>query len=121
MKTDTLLFADVFENFRKTYLKTYQLDPLHFYRSLILSSDASLKSTKIELDLIKDQDTLLLIGKETRGGICRATKRCAKANIPYIKVAYDGDKPNSYVTYLEANSIYGLYMRQYLPHGKFRW
>ena len=30
VQSDTLLLADVFENFRNTYLKVYELDPAHF-------------------------------------------------------------------------------------------
>ena len=30
VKSDTLLLADVFENFRKAYIETYELDPAHF-------------------------------------------------------------------------------------------
>ena len=30
LKSDTLLFADVFKNFRKMCLKTYHLDPVRF-------------------------------------------------------------------------------------------
>ena len=30
VQSDTLLLADVFENFRKAFIKTYELDPAHF-------------------------------------------------------------------------------------------
>ena len=30
VRSDTLLLADVFENFRKAYIKNYELDPVHF-------------------------------------------------------------------------------------------
>ena len=55
LKTDVLLFADVFENFRKTCLHPYKLDPCHYVSSPGLSWDAMLKMTKINLDLISDR------------------------------------------------------------------
>ena len=30
VQSDTLLLADVFENFRNMYIKVYELDPAHF-------------------------------------------------------------------------------------------
>ena len=47
--TDTLLLADVFENFRKTCLKNYGLDPAHYYTSPGLSWDVLLKLTSMKL------------------------------------------------------------------------
>src|ERR1700755_45852 len=82
LKSDTLLLADVFENFRTTCLDTYKLDPARYFTSPGLSWDALLKETKVKLDLLKDPDMLLLIEKGIRGGISTITHRYAKANNP---------------------------------------
>ena len=42
LKSDVLLLADVFENFRKTCLKHYKLDSVHSYTSPNLAWDACL-------------------------------------------------------------------------------
>ena len=47
--TDTLLLADVFENFRRVAMSNYELDPCHYYTSPGLSLSACLKFTGIEL------------------------------------------------------------------------
>ena len=49
LKSDILLLVDVFENFRKTCLEYYQLDPCHYFTSPGLSWDAMLKMTDIKL------------------------------------------------------------------------
>ena len=69
LKSDILLLADVFENFRKTCLTYYGLDPPHYASSPGLAWDAMLKMTKINLDLITDIDMQLFIEKGMRGGI----------------------------------------------------
>ena len=49
VQSDTLLLADVFENFRDMCLKEYELDPAHFLSLLGLAWQARLKKTNIEL------------------------------------------------------------------------
>ena len=59
LKSDILPLADVFENFRKTCLSNYGLDPPRYVTSKGLAWDAMLKMTKINLDLITDIDMQL--------------------------------------------------------------
>ena len=68
LKSDILLLADVFENFRKTCLQYYKLDPCHYFTSPGLSWDAMLKMTKMQLELMTDIDMFQFIEKGMRGG-----------------------------------------------------
>ncbi|KAK3794857.1 hypothetical protein RRG08_001008 [Elysia crispata] len=119
-RTDVLLLADVFENFRKTSQKQYRLDPAHYYTSPGLSWDALLKKTGVELELLTDYDQHLFIEKGMRGGISMVSKRHARANNPAVE-GYDPEKPNSHILYLDANNLYGWAMSQPIPTGGFRW
>ena len=57
LKSDVLVLVDVFENFGKTCLKHYKLDPAHYYTSPGHAWDACLKETGKELHL-HDYDML---------------------------------------------------------------
>ena len=120
IKTDTLLLADVFENFRRTCLQYYKLDPCHYFTSPGLSWDAMLKMTDIKLELMTDIDMYQFIEKGMRGGISYIADRYGKANSKYLK-EYDKNIPSKYIMYLDANNLYGWAMSQYLPTGNFKW
>ena len=80
VQSDTLLLADVFENFRGMCLKEYELDPAHFLSLPGLAWQACLKKTNIELELLTDYDILLMVEEGIQGGICHSIHRYAKAN-----------------------------------------
>ena len=120
LTSDILLLADVFENFRKTCLEYYKLDPCHYFTSPGLSWDAMLRMTNIKLELMTDVDMFLFIEKGLRGGISYIANRYGKANNKYMK-EYDEKVPSKYIMYLDANNLYGWAMSKYLPTGGFKW
>jgi hypothetical protein len=70
LKTDVLLMADVFEQFRKVCMNYYGLDPANYISAPSLAWDAMLLKTNIKLDLISDLEMLNFIEKQKRGGLC---------------------------------------------------
>ena len=120
LKSDIVLLADVFENFRKTCLQYYKLDPCHYFSSPGLSWDAMLKMTNIKLELMNDIDMFQFIEKGLGGGTAYIANRFGEANNKYMKT-YNEKLPSKYIMYLDANNLYGWAMSQYLPTGKFKW
>ena len=84
LKKNVLLWADVFEMFITKFLKTYGLDPCHYFSSPGLSWDVMLKMTGLKSEKISDIEKYLFIEKILRGGISYIGKRYAKANNKYI-------------------------------------
>ena len=70
VQSDTLLLADVFENFRDMSLKEYELDAAHFLSLPGLAWQACLKKTGVELELLTGYVMLLMVEEGIRGGIC---------------------------------------------------
>ena len=121
LKTDVILLADGFENFRKVCKENYKLDPAWYYTSPGLSWDAMLKMTRVELELLSDSEMYLMIENGIRGGVSTVFKRYAKANNLYMESGYDPKEENVYIQYLDANNLYSWAMSRRLPVRDFKW
>ena len=80
LRMDVVRLANVFEAFRDTCLKHYELDPAHFYTSPGLVWKACLKHTGIKLELLTDPDMLLLFEQGIKGGITQVVRKYTLAN-----------------------------------------
>ena len=120
VQSDTLLLADVFNNFRDMCLKEYELDPAHFLSLPGLAWQACLKKTNKELQFLTDYNMLLMVEEGIRGEICHSIHRYAKANNKYMK-NYNNNEESSYIQYLDANNLYGWEMSKKLPVNGFKW
>ena len=78
VQSDTLLLADVFNNFRDMCLKEYELDSAHFLSLPGLAWQVCLRKTNIELELLTDYDMLLMVGEGIRRGICHSIHQYVK-------------------------------------------
>ena len=121
MLTDVLLLADVFESFRDLSLTAYGLDPAHYFTTPNFAWDAMLHKTGVKLELLTDYDQYLMVEQGLRGGIAMISHRHAEANNPEMGDGYDASKEHSYISYLDANNLYGWAMVQPLPEGDFQW
>ena len=118
VKSDTLLLADVFKNFKKVYLEIYQSDPAKSISVLWLAWQEGLKKREVKIELLGDTDMLLMVEKRVRGGICHAIHQYTKVNNKYMKDC-DKNKESSYLKNWDVNNLYGWTMSKMLPVNSF--
>ena len=80
VQSDILLLSGVFEKFRNTCIKIYELDLVRFIIAAGLAWEEALKKTKVKSDLLTDIDMLLMAQKHFRGGISHAIHQYMNAN-----------------------------------------
>ena len=119
--SNVLLLADTFENFRNICMNHYGLDPAWYFSAPGLAWDATLKFIKVQLELLRDPDILLMIERGIRGWIATISHRHAKANNEYVGTEFDPTKDSKFISYLDANNHYGLSMSKQLPTSRFKW
>ena len=73
------------KKFRNSSLKNHGLCPCCYLSSPALSWDAMLNATKVELELISDEDMYLFFEKGMRGGDFYISKRYSKVTNKYLK------------------------------------
>ncbi|XP_073982716.1 uncharacterized protein [Rhodnius prolixus] len=120
LKTDVLLLADVFQNFRNVTMETHKIDPAHYFTAPGMAWDAMLRLTGVKLELLLDYDMILMVERGIRGGICQASLRHCKANNRYMH-NYDPSQESVFIMYYDANNLYGDAQSRFLPYGGFRW
>lgn len=112
--------ADVFENFRKTSIEYYKLDPCHYTGAPAFAWNAMLLKTGVKLELLTDVEMYLFFERGIRGGQSVIFQKHSIANNKYIS-GYDKDKKTIYISYLDANNLYGEAMSHKLPVSDFKW
>ena len=112
--------ADVFENFRETSLKYYKLEPCHYVGTPSYGWDAMLLETRVKLESLTDSEMYLFYERGIRGGQSVIFGKYAEANNKYMKY-YDDNQETSYISYVDANNLYGWAMVKKLPCGDFKW
>ncbi|GBB95615.1 hypothetical protein RclHR1_25780001 [Rhizophagus clarus] len=80
-----------------------------------------LKKTGVKIELFTDMSIHDFIEKAKRDGISKACKRYFKANNPKMGQAFNPSKPTSWISYVDANNLYGWAMSQFLPIGNYQW
>ena len=118
--SDVLLLADVFEHFRHDVLGNHGLDCLYFPTLPSLAWCMAFKHTKVKLDLIQEEDMYLMVESGIRGKISTISNRYSRANNPLVE-GYNPQKPTTFITYFDANNLYGASQSEPLPVGDFRF
>ena len=80
VQADTAQLSDVFESFRSTCPKVYNLDPAYFVSTPGLAFQAMLKVTNAKIEAFTDIDMILMTENGIRGGLTQVVKKHAVAN-----------------------------------------
>ena len=91
------------------------MDPSWYFSAPVLAWDATLKITKVQLELLSDPDMLLIIESGIRGGIATISHRYAEDNNEYMGKEFNPSEETKFISYLDANNLYGWAISKQLP------
>ena len=109
-KSDVILLADDFEKFVKVSTEEYKIYPLYCVSLPGYTYQGALKCTDIKLQTLQDEDLILLLENNIRGGISSVM----------------GDRyiildENEKILYKDSNNLYGHSMSQFLPYDEIKF
>ena len=102
-------------------LNYYGLDPAHYITLPNYSWNTFLSLTGVRLQQIHIKEMCEMIENGLRGGMTQCSYKKVEANNKYMNEDFDKSKPSSYISYLDANNLYGLAMCKKLPYDNFKW
>ena len=102
-------------------MKHYGLRPAWYFSAPGLAWDATLKTKKVQFELLSDPDMLLMIESGIRGGIVTISHRHANANNEYMGTEFEFAEKSKFISYLDANNFYGWAMSKQLPTSGLEW
>ena len=111
------MLANVFNNFQNIFLEIYGLEREHCLSAWGLALQASLKKTKVKLDLLTDIDMFLMVEKGVGYVIPFIHSRKLATNTWKFFIKTE----SSYIKYWDINKQYGREMLQKLSVDDFNW
>ena len=108
--TDTLILAQVFEEFRKESMENFSMDPSHFISLPGFAYKAFLKQTEVNLDYITDVEMFDMLSTNLRGGHSFCSQRYEESSLFKHLVTkqceIDSTKEEQqHILYLDANNL----------------
>ena len=94
---------------------------LRYYNAPGLPWYAALKITKFQRELLSNSNMLLMTERGIGGGIATISHRHDKANTEYMGTEFDPTKDSKFISYLDADNLYGWAMSKQLPTSGFEW
>ena len=110
LKSDVLLLACVFEKFIKVSVNEFGINPLYCVSLPGYTWQCGLKYTGINLQTLQDEDMILLLENNIRGGISSV-----------MGDRYYNSDENKKILYIDATNLYGHSMSQPLPFDEFKF